>query len=297
MSTAFEVRLHQLGQCMHELFNQAQYLQELFVICLEDYRFCKEQSSKRKISNESTNIRKDVKHSHKKSKNRRDELSSTNEDKNNINANANANANLLPKINTSFSLPPAVNLSSEQQEAREISGAGGEYIEHIAPTPTTTETPIPMKRQSPEDAQDLLSSQEVKEEEPDFLKEGSESSSSAEDLEQAAPMLIRNASISRKKAEPVFVKLTLEEKERILYDWIDLGTSMCERKWGINHGVLIKFNHDQRLFKTNREREIFKDIQRERLYIRLANLRREVLYIYIIYIYYIYIYIYYIGRI
>ena len=236
MSYVFEGRLQQLGECIYELSNQAQYLQELFNICLEDYKHTKKQQDLNSINincqNDIGNKRRDS----KRGKRKRDDIYMEMND-----------------IHRGDYLDPR-------------SGYMGIKRQHS-------------EHQNIYELQSFLHTQPINEKEEKIYtsKSDSEDSSNNPNID-CRKINLRTVTITPKRREPVFVKFTIDEKERIIFDWLDLGLTVCERKWGINHWILGNFNKEQQLFKTTREKAIFMDIQRDRINNRLEMQNKDLVY-------------------
>ena len=247
MSCAFEVRLHQMGQCMQELSKQAEYLQELFKVCLEDYNLSKEQDSNManlQIANYERNIIPNVIRKRHKSHNRKGEM-------NNIEMNSSMNNSININSQEMGDSLFSCGQTGYEMQSEVINEERGDYFDPNSPY-------MGIKRQGPE----VMNCKYEEREEEESCNNNN----------------LRKRLIAPKKAEPIFVTFTIEEKERIVYDWLELGISKCERKWGVNHGILGNFVRDQQLFRSAREKAIFMDIQRERIDCLLHRQNKNIVY-------------------
>ena len=234
MSDIFEYRLQELGTCVKELTNRAQYLHILFEICLQDYK---------------NNI-------HKKFK--------SNSHKNNSSNNISENISQKPlkkeeKSKIKKELPMGheyTGIKRKSPELGEQSLENKEVFKRQESSESSSESPSP-----------LNTSEEYK-----LLENIPQKPLKTQKKRNKGPRALKTA---HKTGPYVFSKLTKEEKELILGDKISLGTYQCERKWGIDHSVLLAYhNKSSHLFENKEDRELW--VNKVRKYLDIKHIKENI---------------------
>ena len=69
--------------------------------------------------------------------------------------------------------------------------------------------------------------------------------------------------------------LSVEEKGRIVYDYLHLGCDRCTRKWGTHHSTIMKIINSNILFNRNDDRDHWIKTQRSNIFEHINNLNGE----------------------
>ena len=82
---------------------------------------------------------------------------------------------------------------------------------------------------------------------------------------QQGKLIKRRKKPSKTPKKQVFASFSKEEKERILYDKLEFGLNTCERKWGINHSAFSAYCKSVCLFSTENGKNVWMKKEKERI--------------------------------
>ena len=247
MSYNFEIRLQELGECVNNLSNETQHLQNIFNICINDFmanKLYNMENYEQLISPQPqiTPIRKV----------RGKTLSIENEDRTN-------------KFNLDQILlePNIEDINYENNnEILEIQDDLGECNEISLDQ---------LKRSSPEGVP-LYGSIEV----CDIFNPNNSILYTHKNPSKSTKHKPFNSKYI--KIEQVFSTLTKDEKARIIYDKVILGSSKFERKWGIPHKLLKNYKKSMNeILQTEEQKAMWMEGQRSKLEEKLSNMNIDII--------------------
>ena len=285
-SFSFEFRLQQLGKCVNEITNQSQYLQNLFNICIQDYEYHKfqeytlnmaaaqENNENNKISpNElpiltGTGTSTPTKKKKKKKTKMEKEFSAQ-------------------KIHIGVAIETALStgITGDHTSCKECEEKGN-FFNLKRPTPETEEQNIiittDIKTENPKTPEIKINTlNSIKA--PNAIEPTKSTTNTPKTPKPLKfPQLPDDLSdsnwptqghqfksnrpkytpISMKRPENVFSTFTKEEKERIVYDKLDLGIMTCERKWGTPHSILVTYIKSSNIYSSESERATWMSTQK-----------------------------------
>ena len=277
MTSMFELRLLGLGECVNQLATQAQHLQNIFNVCLQDYQNSLNPLTSVNPSTEEhifTPPSQTLKFPVKSDINAElgteigTEIGTEYENiTNNTNIISNINIYEQPKEETNINqinannrinqrMPPQKRLNPEEQmEDSTIA----QYI------PNDEEI---------EDLNRILVQEDMNTttniEELDIIDQELESNTNTNNTANSTytpnniytPRMTKNRHYKTKfneryhpkKYESMYSVLTTSEKNRMVYDLVELGATKCDRKWGLHNSMLFKYAKKVGLFTTNQEK-------------------------------------------
>ena len=245
-SRTFELRLSQLGYCVKELSNRVQYLQNLFDICLEDYKEDK-QKDLRNNSEEYNTLPLSHSMNH--------QLFSTQRNSKNI-----LNLNNILRKGKEEETKREQNIKINKTKDLDEDIIGYQIKEEVIGDLGG------IKRSSPEDENVLIDIKPPFEDEQineGIYKNVLSTYNTISDPQFPLDNLFPSPGISKEnkyiseKGIRVFSRISKEEKELIVEDMCKMGVRQCERKWGIAHSVLVAYNRVDHLFEDKAERKLW----------------------------------------
>ena len=216
-TNTFEISLLQLSKCANELSEQAQHLETLMNICYQDYTNSKLGDSKM-ITNEIIEPMCDK---------LPDQLVKFQEMKKNKSVEGEniINEENIEKIDKSVSSSRIIveeksniNIKIQENEIKIENPDQYSGIKRLSPEKDQKEGAMPIPKINPKKS-------------TKYPKKQNLNNNSRTDTKN----------IQSQKHEAVFSLLTTESKERIVYDKIELGTIICQRKWGITHSMILSY--------------------------------------------------------
>ena len=236
-----EDKLKKLGKTVNELAVQARNLQKLFNNVLEDFKNENNNESKNKKQKRrrrtNTNNKNKIKGTPINTQEKRESISSSSE-------------HIIPSMTevSYFSV-----LTNSDHENAEHNSEGNSKSEEYSPLYKSIK-----KRKFPE-----FNNQE----EPSInsTKSKSKKPNKKKSINSRHPL----------QRTQIFSAFTKDEKERIIYDKINLGIRKCERKWGVNHRNMDLYIKQSELFKNELERDRWMSKQQEIIQNKLNKLEKS----------------------
>ena len=238
---SFEYRLQQLGRCVNKLHNDAQHLQNLFEICVMDFKESK--------IRESTIAARIIEKSNKLLR-----------------------APITPIRENIVQSERAINLE------RKILTLANASPNNSSPPDIKIEIPTKLKRSAPEEYHNSLISEDNNNQNNQNNPNNQTKQKKQKHHENTQKKSKRpNRVKSNIKIEAVFSTLSRDEKYRIYYDsQTELGLNEFERKWGVNHKILTAFSKKMnKILNTECSKTIWLESQKSEIDSKFRSLNIE----------------------